>query len=126
MKSALILAVLVVMFSLAGCSTAEVRPDVKLITVEKMTLVEPDAKYLNNCKVEPWPFSKTFHTLGMDEKEDALTRALMAQYANTALCSSDKKALREQLVEQRKLVNEFNAAQEARALADKAALEKGQ
>ena len=121
----ILLAFLFTLLSLGGCDLMQTRPDVKIVTVEKLALVEPDAQYLNDCKVEPWPFSKTFHTLGMDEKEDALTRVLIAQYANTTLCSNDKRSIREEVERQRKIVDAYNAGQDARAAASKAALEKG-
>lgn len=105
-------------FALVGCTTTQVR------VVEKNHYVqtEIDPIYLNDCVRVPSPTREEFKLMGQDERIDALTRTLLAQYKFTRLCSTDKENIRELIEKQKQVIADRNAAEEARV----EALKKGE
>lgn len=111
MKYFLNLLVSIIIISLlTGCVTTEVR----LVESQKYVLIEPDAKYLQDCKIEPPPAKELYLAAGHDEREDMLTRTLLTQYTNIKLCTSDKQSLRSLMEKQKADVEAFNASEEER------------
>lgn len=110
--------IVMMVFALVGCTTTQVR------VVEKNHYVqtEIDPIYLNDCVRVPSPTREEFKLMGQDERIDALTRTLLAQYKFTRLCSTDKENIRELIEKQKQVIADRNAAEEARV----EALKKGE
>lgn len=99
--------------TLSGCVTNP--PQVQLVTTETLTLVEPDPQYLGDCYAEPAIDPFTYATMGVDEREDALTRLTISLYGNLKSCTNDKIRLRALIEKQKGIVDEHNAKAKARA-----------
>lgn len=115
------LLMLVFVLFLAGCVT---QPVVRIVQSEKMVLLEPEQKYLADCQATEPPTVQEYMAMGVDQREDILTRRLTEEYKHRQECTLDKRSLRDLLVKQRAIVAEYNAKEEARVQALKLQLEK--
>ncbi len=93
---------------LAGCSTVEVRTEVKVLQTKEIILTELDEQYLRDCKIIKPATPDQFLKMGSDEREDHLTRILISQYAEVGVCNIDKQRLRSLIDRQKQLVQKHN------------------
>ena len=114
----LLFAFLVVLLSLTGCATDMPRATA-VVVQEQLTVVDVDPTYLQDCAVEPMLKPEDYARLGRDEREDFLTRLVVAQYKDIALCTSDKRHLRTLIERQKAEIDRYNAKQAALTTASK-------
>ena len=76
MKALYVLASLLI---ISGCSTVEVRKEVKVIQTKEIVLSEIDEQYLKECKLISPAKPSELIKMGSDEREDQLFRILIIQ-----------------------------------------------
>lgn len=106
----LVIAVLAML--LGACGGTPVRYE--LVESQKLQMVVLDPQYLKDCDQVPPPDRSFFQSLGIDEREDQLVKALMKQYEYTQLCTQDKRSLRELIQKQERLIDQHNAIEAKR------------
>ena len=105
MKAFYILASLLI---ISGCSTVEVRKEVKVIQTKEIVLSEIDEQYLKECKLVSPAKPSELSKMGSDEREDHLTRILIKQYGEVAACNIDKARLRSLITRQKEAIAKHN------------------
>lgn len=114
------LVVLVAALFLAGCETIKT----VVVTQSVWRTAVIDELHLEDCLVETPVERDQYANMSADEREDALTRTLIAQYKHTKQCTLDKRAIRKSVHEQNKLIQQRNADEELRVKKEREALEK--
>ena len=109
---------------LAGCSTVEVKTEVKVLQTKEIILTEIDEQYLRDCKIIKPATPDQFLKMGSDEREDHLTRLLISQYAEVGVCNIDKQRLRSLIDRQKQLVQKHNQDEVERVQKLKSEMEK--
>ena len=105
MKALYVLASLLI---ISGCSTVEVRKEVKVIQTKEIVLSEIDEQYLKECKLISPAKPSELSKMGSDEREDHLTRILIKQYGEVAACNIDKARLRSLIERQKEAIAKNN------------------
>lgn len=100
--------ILVSLLIISGCSTVEVRKEVKVIQTKEIVLSEIDEQYLKECKIIPPAKPSELLKMGSDEREDHLTRILIKQYGEVAVCNIDKARLRSLITRQKEVIVKHN------------------
>lgn len=103
-----ILFILFSLFILSACSTVEVRKEVKVIQTKEIVLFEIDEQYLKECKLISPAKPAELLKMGSDEREDHLTRILIAQYGEVAACNIDRTRLRSLITRQKETIAKHN------------------
>jgi len=103
-----ILFILFSLFILSACSTVEVRKEVKVIQTKEIVLFEIDEQYLKECKLISPAKPVELLKMGSDEREDHLTRILIAQYGEVAACNIDRTRLRSLITRQKETIAKHN------------------
>ena len=103
-----ILFILFSLFILSACSTVEVRKEVKVIQTKEIVLFEIDEQYLKECKLISPAKPAELLKMGSDEREDHLTRILIAQYGEVAACNIDRTRLRSLISSQKETIAKHN------------------
>ena len=93
-------------FSLAGCGGGI--QTVRVIEQQNYVLVEPDAVYLTDCGMASPPPKPNYALMSMDEREDSLTTALLANIKYQQECTLDKRFIRSVVEKNRILIQEQN------------------
>lgn len=115
-----IFAIVVLGLFLAGCETIKT----VVVTQSVWRTAVVDEIYLEDCLVAAPVERDAYATMSADEREDALTRTVIAQYKYTKSCTLDKRAIRKSLREQNSLIEKRNAEEAQRVLEEKKRLEK--
>lgn len=103
-----ILFILFSLFILSACSTVEVRKEVKVIQTKEIVLFEIDEQYLKECRLISPAKPAELLKMGSDEREDHLTRILIAQYGEVAACNIDRTRLRSLITRQKETIAKHN------------------
>lgn len=119
-----ILFILFSLFILSACSTVEVRKEVKVIQTKEIVLFEIDEQYLKECKLISPAKPAELLKMGSDEREDHLTRILIAQYGEVAACNIDRTRLRSLITRQKETIAKHNQDEVDRVEKLKSQLEK--
>ena len=112
MANAIVLAFVFTALALSGCATTLTRAS-SVAVQEKLTMVTIDETDLRDCKIEPMLKKSDFVAMGRDEREDFLTRTLIQQYKNTAVCTAEKRSIKKQLERQQAEIDAHNVKQAA-------------
>lgn len=95
---------------LGGCAMSPMQ----IIETERMVMAVIDPVMTQDCTLEVPPPPQSYTAMGVDEREDALTRYSIDQVNYTKACTIDKRKLRETLQKQQEQIDAHNAAEEAR------------
>lgn len=93
---------------LVGCSTVQIQKEVKVIQTKEIVLFEIDEQYLKECRLISPAKPEELLKMGSDEREDHLTRILIAQYGEVAACNIDRTRLRSLITRQKETIAKHN------------------
>ena len=105
-----------ILIALAALLLSACQPQVIIrpVVQEKHVPADVPAVYTEVILLPEPPSKEVFMSLGQDEREDALVRYILSLNLTLFQVNSDRALLRDHLTRQKKLIEDFNTAEEAR------------